>query len=108
MKAQEAARQAQIKAESAPMHRPDDGLDAEVKKDAVPLAQGSTGKGEDMEEISIAGRTKIQVSKNRGSDGSEDTSAQSEEQKAAAAAKEELDTILKQAPGIYSPTSNYD
>lgn len=101
MKAQEAARQAQLQAESAPKHHPDDRLDAEVKKPAVPLAQGGTGKGEDMEEISIAGRTKIQVSKNRGSDANEDTSAPSEEQKAAAAAKEELDTILKQAPGIF-------
>ncbi|KAJ5811819.1 hypothetical protein N7474_008120 [Penicillium riverlandense] len=100
MKAQEAARQAQAQAESAPMHRPADSVDEEVKKPAVPLAQGGTGTGEDMEEISIAGRTKIQVSKNRGSDANEDTSAESEEQKAAAAAKEELDTILKQAPVI--------
>ncbi|KAJ5610782.1 hypothetical protein N7510_007501 [Penicillium lagena] len=97
MKAQEAARQARAQAESAPMHRPDDSLDGTVEKPAVPVAQG---KGEDMEEISIAGRTKIQVSKNRGSDANEDTSADSEEQKAAVAAKEELDTILKQAPVI--------
>lgn len=82
---------------------------ADVERPAVPLAKGTENKNEEMEEIPIAGRTKMTVPKAKGvqdsslNTGASDEDKKVEDEKESAEqldAKSELNSILKRAPGM--------
>lgn len=86
---------------------------ADIERPAVPVAKGTESKSEEMEEIPIAGRTKMTVPKAKSvQDSSLNTEVSDEKkkkEKAKAAdeesteqldAKSELNSILKRAPGM--------
>jgi hypothetical protein len=85
---------------------------ADVERPAVPVAKVTESESEDMEEISIAGRTKMTVPKVKGvQDSSLNTGGSDEKKKEEEVkekqeeapeqldAKSELNSILKRAPG---------
>ena len=85
---------------------------ADIERPAVPVAKGTESESEGMEEIPIAGRTKMTVPKAKSVQDSSSNTEVSEEkkkEKAKAAdeestepldAKSELNLILKRAPGM--------
>lgn len=82
---------------------------ADVERPAVPVAKGTESKNEEMEEIPIAGRTKMTVPKVKGVQDSSLYPEASDEKKKGAEeeettkqldAKSELNSILKRAPGM--------
>ncbi|KAF7720085.1 Glutaredoxin domain-containing protein [Penicillium ucsense] len=76
----------------------------DVERPAVPAAKAANSKGDEVEEISIAGRTKMTVPKAKGGqvDGGEKTKENGEEKETPEEldAKTELNDILKRAPVI--------
>lgn len=83
---------------------------ADIERPAVPMAKGTESKNEEMEEIPIAGRTKMTVPKVKGTQDSSLNTGGSDEKKIEEKVKEEetpeqldakseLNSILKRAPG---------
>ena len=87
---------------------------ADIERPAVPVAKGTESKSEEMEEIPIAGRTKMTVPKAKSvQDSSSNTEISDDKKKEKAKvadeestepldAKSELNSILKRAPGMIS------
>lgn len=83
---------------------------ADIERPAVPVAKVSESKNEEMEEIPIAGRTKMTVPKVKGvqdsslnTGGSEEKKKEEEKEEETPEqldAKSELNSILKRAPGM--------
>ncbi|CEJ59112.1 Putative 60S ribosomal protein [Penicillium brasilianum] len=84
---------------------------ADIERPAVPMAKGTESKNEEMEEIPIAGRTKMTVPKVKGTQDSSLNTGGSDEKKIEEKVKEEetfeqldakseLNSILKRAPVI--------
>lgn len=82
---------------------------ADVERPAVPVAKVAESKNEEMEEIPIAGRTKMTVPKvkgvqdsslNTGGSDEKKTEEKEEETPEQLDAKAELNSILKRAPGM--------
>lgn len=74
---------------------------ADIERPAVPVAKPES-KNEEMEEIPIAGRTKMTVPKAKGVQDSSlnEAEAADEESTEQLDAKSELNSILKRAPGM--------
>jgi glutaredoxin len=83
---------------------------ADIERPAIPVAKSTESKNEEMEEIPIAGRTKMTVPKVKGTQDSSLNTGSSDEKKIEEKVKEEetpeqldakseLNSILKRAPG---------